>query len=232
MALVKFGGGIVQMAGSIAGTTFARNRYGNYARARTKPVNPNTDRQQAVRASLAFLTDRWQGVVTAGQRDAWNDYASLVVMTNRLGEDIKLSGFNHYIRSNMPRKQTGQALVDVGPVVFEIPEADPTVTIVASEGTQTFDFNFDNTIPWAIENGGLQFLYQGIPQNPQRNFFAGPWRVAGVTVGVDPGGPATPHVRPAQYAIAELQRLWVYARISRADGRLSAPFRTSIFVAA
>ncbi|GAI58374.1 unnamed protein product, partial [marine sediment metagenome] len=39
MALVKYGGGITQMSGSIAGNTFARNRYGNYVRSRTKPIN-------------------------------------------------------------------------------------------------------------------------------------------------------------------------------------------------
>lgn len=232
MALIKFGGGVVQMTGSIAGTTFARNRYGNYARARTKPINPNSARQQVVRAALAFLTDRWQGTVTALQRAAWDLYGANVVMTNRLGESINLSGFNHYLRSNMIRKQTSQAIIDAGPVVFEIPEEDPTVTVTATEAAQTFDFNFDNTLPWALENGGLQFIFQGLPQNPQRNFFDGPWRMAGVTVGVDPGGPATPHVRPVQYAIAELQKLWVYARISRLDGRLSNPFRCDCFVGA
>jgi len=39
MALIRFGGGIVQMLGSIGGTTFARNASGNYARARTTPAN-------------------------------------------------------------------------------------------------------------------------------------------------------------------------------------------------
>jgi len=105
MALVKFGGGVVQMSGSIAGDTFARNRYGNYCRARTKPTNPNTSRQQDVRASLAFLTDRWSNTLTALQRAAWNLYGDSVAMTNRLGETTKLTGFNHYIRSNIERKR-------------------------------------------------------------------------------------------------------------------------------
>lgn len=232
MALIKFGGGIVGMAGSIAGTTFSRNRYGAYARARTKPVNPNTAAQQTIRAALAFLTDRWSNTLTAAQRTAWNLYGSNVVMTNRLGESMNLSGFNHYVRSNMPRKYASQSIIDAGPTVFEIPEADPTYAITASEAAQTVDNAFDNTLPWAIEDGGLQFLFQGMPQNPQRNFFAGPWRISGVTVGIDPGGPASPHVRPAVFAIAELQRLWGYARISRADGRLSEPFRSDCFVGA
>ena len=30
MALIKYGGGIVHASGSLAGNTFARNKYGNY----------------------------------------------------------------------------------------------------------------------------------------------------------------------------------------------------------
>ncbi len=232
MALIKFGGGITEMRGSIAGNVFSRNRSGAYARARTKPVNPNTDRQVVVRACMAFLTDRWAATLTAGQRAAWNLYASNVVMSNKLGESINLSGFNHYLRSNMIRKQTTQVIIDDGPVVFEIPEGDPTYSITASEATQIVSNNFDNTLPWAVEDGARQFLFQGQPQNAQRNFFGGPWRLSGVTVAVDPGGPATPHDRPAQYAFAEGQHLWGYARISRADGRLSQPFRDDVLVGA
>lgn len=232
MALVKFGGGITQMTGSIGGTTFARNRYGNYARARTKPTNPNTALQQGVRASLTFLTERWAQTLTAAQRTAWNLYGSNVVMTNKLGESMNLSGFNHYVRSNMVRKQTGSAIIDAGPVVFELPETDPTYAITATEAAQTVDNAFDITLPWAVEDGAMIFWFQGQPQNAQRNFFAGPWRISGRQLGADPGPIVSPHTRPAVFAIAELQHLWGYARISRADGRLSTPFRDDVFVAA
>ncbi len=97
MALIKFGGGVVQMAGSIAGNVFARNRYGNYARARTKPVNPNSARQVVIRAAIAYLTQHWNGTLTPAERTAWNSYAAAVTMKNRLGENINLTGFNHFI---------------------------------------------------------------------------------------------------------------------------------------
>lgn len=232
MALVKYGGGIIQMSGSIAGTTHARNRYGNYVRARTKPVNPNTNLQDVVRSAVAFLADRWANTLTNVQRIAWNLYASSVAMQNKLGETIHLSGFNHYIRSNMIRKQTTQAIIDDGPVVFELPAQDPTLAITATEAAQTIDVAFDNTMDWSTEAGALMFEFQGTPQNAQRNFFAGPWRIMGVLVGADPGPVASPHVRPVQFAIAEGQRQWIYARITRADGRLSEPFRADAFVAA
>lgn len=231
-ALIKFGGGVVQMSGSIAGNTFARNRYGNYVRARTKPTNPNTARQQTVRSAMALLTTRWSQTLTALQRAAWNLYGSNVNMLNKLGETIQLSGFNHYIRSNLPLIQIVATPVDDGPVIFELPAADPTYALAASEATQVMTLTYDAAMAWATETGGYLFHYQGQPQNAQRNFFAGPWRLIGRTPGVDGAPPASPDLIGVQFAIAELQHLWVYARIARVDGRISLPFRANIMVAA
>jgi len=232
MALVKFGGGIIQMAGSIAGNTFARNRSGNYARAKTKPVNPNSDRQQAVRAAIAELTARWSQIVTAVQRTAWNLYADNVAMKNRLGETIHLSGFNHYIRSNSILARHGLTLVDAGPVIFELPAQDPEFRIAASEATQHIVHTFDDTADWCSEDDAYMFCFQGQPQNPQRNFFAGPWRQLGSAIGSSGAPIASPHDVVVQYNIAEGQHQWGYARIIRADGRLSEPFRDETFCTA
>lgn len=232
MALIKFGGLITEARGSMAGNVYSRNRYGAYIRARTKPINPNTARQVATRAALAFLTDRWSQTLTAGQRTAWNLYGANVVMTNKLGESINLSGFNHYLRSNVIRKRVSQTIVDDGPVIFEIPEADPTFTITASEATQQVTVTFDNTLPWSTEANGMMHTFHGQPQNAQRNFFGGPWKGVVNIVGIDPGGAVSPDVATFFYAIAELQHIWCYARISRMDGRLSAPFRDDVFVGA
>jgi len=232
MALIKYGGGIVQMSGSIAGTTHARNRYGNYVRARTKPVNPNTALQQLVRSVIAQLTTRWAQTLAAAQRTAWNLYADNVNMKNRLGEVVHLSGFNHYIRSNSILLRLGLALVDDGPVIFELPDADPTFTVTASEATQNLSAVFDNALNWAVEDGGWLCMFQGQPQNAQRNFFAGPWRLWTAVEGIAPGGAVSPKEAPAVFAISEGQRIWTYARIIRADGRLSEAFRSDCFCAA
>lgn len=232
MALVKFGGGVVQMAGSIGGNTFARNRGGNYVRARTKPINPNTALQVAVRAALTFLTARWGQTLTAAQRTAWGLYAASVIMQNRLGESINLSGFNHYIRSNSILKVQGITLIDDGPTIFEIPEADPTFAAVGIEAGQTISVVFDDTQAWANEDEAYLFVFQGQPQNAQRNFFDGPWRFMNSIAGDGTTAPTSPVVMPTVFAIAEGQRQTVYGRIARADGRLSQPFRADAFTGA
>lgn len=232
MALVKYGGGIIQMSGSIAGNTFARNHYGNYVRARTKPINPNTARQIAVRSAITSLTARWAQTLTAAQRTAWNLYADSVAMKNKLGESIFLTGFNHYIRSNSFRAVEAITIVDAGPTVFELPTKDPTLAITASEAAQEISFAFDDTLDWLDEDEAYLVLYQGQPMNPQRNFFAGPWRGLGTIAGNSVTPPTDPTVKSVEFAFAELQKQWAYARIARADGRLSEPFSAECFCAA
>lgn len=224
----------MQMSGSMAGNTYARNRSGNYVRARTKPVNPNTARQVAVRSSLTYLTERWSETLTDDQRIAWNLYAASVTMKNRVAEDIKLTGFNHYLRSNthLVVMGHGNIIVDDGPTVFELPEKDPTLAVTATETPQALTITYDNTLPWALEDPAFIWFFQGSPQNAQRNFFAGPHRNVGGIVGIIGGGAVTPAVVTPAFAIAEGQRQWIYARILRNDGRLSEKFFANCFVAA
>ena len=220
------------MSGSIAGSTYARNRYGNYVRARTKPVTPKTAGQTAVRAAMSLLTTRWSQTLTANQRTAWNLYASSVAMKNRLGETVYLTGFNHYIRSNAWNARITADIIDDGPVVFEVPEADPTLAITASEATQEITTSYDDGLDWAQEANAYLLLYQGQPQNAQRNFFDGPWKALGFVAGVHNDPPAGPEVDSVVFAISEGQRIWLYARILRADGRISEAFRADCFCAA
>lgn len=232
MALVKFGAGVIDMRGSIAGTTFSKNRFGQYARARTKPVNPNTTRQDAVRSGVAEATARWSETLNNASRILWNEYAALVAMKNRLGETVFLSGFNHYIRSNAFRISLGFAAIDAAPAIGELPAQDPSLAMAPIAAAQQLDVSFDNTMDWANETGGVLFIHQGQPQNPQRFFFGGPYRWCTCVGGDDVTPPVSPEPAPAVYHITELQKVWIYARIQRADGRLSEPFRAEAFVGA
>jgi len=233
MALVKFGGGIIQLSGKIAGNVFARNRYGNTVRALTKPVNPNTALQQVVRGLVASLSTIWSLTLTAAQRTSWGLYGDSVDMKNRLGETVNLTGFNHFVRTNVPLLQAGGVRVDPGPVVFELPTKDPLMTCAISEATQVVTIVFDDTKDWVDEDGAHLMISVGSPQNPQRNFFAGPWRYAGKISGDSETAPTTPDTTiSVPFVCTELQRVWVKARIVRADGRLSEEFTANCFCGA
>jgi len=225
MALIRYGGGIIQMSGSIAGNTFARNRYGNYARARTKPVNPKTELQSEVRTVMAYLAERWAETLTDEQRIAWNDYGAGVAMKNKLGEVVHLSGFNHYIRSNAYLRRREETVVDAGPTNLTLPEQDPTLYITTEVHEQRFNIHFDDTMDWCSETDAWLFMLQGKPQNPQRFFFDGPFHGVKDKAGVSNGGISSPEQSTNLWVVAEGQKVWYQLRIQRADGRISEPWR-------
>lgn len=231
MALIKLGPIVEEASGSESGTTFSRNRYGAYTRKRTTPVNPSSSRQQTIRAIFQAVAARWNDTLTDAQRAAWNLYGNSVVMKNALGQDIYLTGFAHYIRSNVPAYQCLGSYVDDGPTIFTLPGSDPTYAVTASEATQQLSVTFDNALDWAGEVGGFMAISMSQPREGSRSFIGGPHRWADSIDGAAVP-PTSPETIDVPFAIAEDQKVEVVARIGRADGRLSEPFRVTIDVAA
>jgi hypothetical protein len=220
MASVKYGGGIITISGSIAGNTHGRNRFGNYMRARTKPVNPKSTAQNLVRNTFADLTNRWHTVLTATQRGYWNTYAAAVAMKNRLGETVYLTGFNHYIRSNILWNIQLGTYRDAGPGTLSLPETDSTFHCVATAATQLIACSFSVALPWWADVPGMLYVFQGQPQLSTRNYFNGPWKRCGAVS----NGQDTPKSFASPYVVAAGQKVWYYGRIARQDGRISEPF--------
>ncbi len=71
-----------------------------------------------------------------------------------------------------------------------------------------------------------------IPKQIGTNFVGGPFRVAGVIDGIDPGGVVSPQIVSVPFPVGENQVVVVSARISEDDGRLSDPFRQQTSVTA
>lgn len=218
-----------QRSGKQGGVVFSHNAGGPYVRNRAIPVNPNTDRQVAVRNAVRNLAIAWDQILTQALRDAWDVYAANVSWTNRLGQTITLTGLNHYIRSNTIRVSVGIPAINAAPVVFDLAAAETALVVTASEATQDLTINGDGTAPWVGEADAWQFFYMGLPQNASRKFFGGPYRFLTATPGAGP--PPFPVVIAASFPFAEGQRIWVRSRIARGDGRLSE-FAQANFLAA
>lgn len=221
MALIKYGGGIIQMSGSMAGNTFARNRFGNYLRARTKPVNPNSDRQLAARAILSAITEAWHENLSDAQRITWNTYAAAISWLNRLGETVNLTGFNHFVRSNTARLHVGAALILDGPTTLSLPSVDTGFVVNGEEADDRLDVEFDGTDGWDDEDGAWMIIHQGQPQLATHEFFGGPYRMAENLPGAPGVDPPSPVTRVSSFTLIEGQEVWCRHRILRADGRLS-----------
>lgn len=221
MALIRFAEG-QQRSGSMGATVYSHNRSGAYIRARSVPVNPNTQRQIDARVRLTNLAIRWNNTLTQVQRDAWELYAMNVAWKNKLGDTINLTGLNMYLRSNGPALQAGLPEQDDAPTLFTLATAEASMVVTASEAPQTLEFAFDDTAPWASEDGAVQLIYMGAPQNAGIKFFKAPFRLVTTIEGQVAIPPTSPVAAiPTVWPFAADQRIWVRSRILRADGRLS-----------
>jgi len=219
-----YGAGILQMSGSIGGNVHARNRFGNYVRPRTKPVNPHSYRQESARAIVSYLAEYWHADLNATQRGLWNVYAAAIAMKNRIGATIHLTGFNHFIRTNAAALNAGGGVFVAAPTVLSLPEKDTILQCTEEDiANQTFSFICD-TAGWAADADYKYWiaLYQGQPQLASRHFYATPWRFMGI-IDVNEGsaGAATEN---AAFAFALGQKVWFQARLMSITGRLSQPW--------
>lgn len=208
-----------QRSGRLGATIASHNRFGAYLRAGSIPVNPNTDRQVAVRNAVRALSIAWQNTLSQAQRDAWDVYAANVGWFTKLGVAVNLTGSNHYSRSNVARLVSGIASVDDAPNIMNIGTAEKALAVSASEATQQLTVNGDGTMAWIGEANAWQFVYMGLPQNANIRFFGGPYRLTVAIPGAGP--PPWPATPAAPFVFAEGQRIWVRTRIARGDGRLS-----------
>lgn len=226
---MKFKSQLLQQAsGSVGGLVYSHNRGGMYTRQRSIPVNPNTIRQQEVRAALTALVQAWDTILTQVQRDAWDLYGDNTPVLNTLGDPIILTGQQQYIRSNTPRIQAALARVDTAPVVFDTNSpvvAVPTYTVDAGV------VEIAATITPAADGAGTSFLYVGRPQNVGRKFYKGPYQLAAVQAFADNAvtvpfnrDTANPLVWFSEILPTVGMNLPIRIRNSYGDGRLSAPF--------
>lgn len=124
-------------SGSIGGTTFARNRFGMYTRARSMPVNPNTAFQQARRAAMGTAAAYWS-VITDAQRSAWDAYAAGSPTTNSLGQTVYLTGAQQFVACNALSAALGgtaYAFTDAPLNFGKAPLGTITLTLSAATGS-------------------------------------------------------------------------------------------------
>lgn len=222
---VLYGAGVLGASGSMGGMTASHNRFGSYWRSRTTPVNPNTQRQNKIRSAVQFLAPRWSEVLTALQRAAWEVYATAITRTGSLGQQIKLTGYNMYMRSNVIRNQSDLSIVEDAPIELTLAPADPTMVGTIDEANQEISIAFDDSLDWVGQSGGHLLVFMSIPVAAGRTFIGGPWRLAGTIDGDDTTPPTSPETLPAPFPVGTGQVIAIRARISEVDGRLSDLFR-------
>jgi hypothetical protein len=214
------------MSGKEGGIVYSHNRFGTYTRRLVIPTNPSSIFQAAIRSAFQNLANRWLNTLTPAQRADWETYAQQVTMYNRLGAAIKLTGMNHYIRSNTIVQSVNPALVqDDGPSIFDLGTfTAPTVSGFVAGPPSTVQVTYANTDTWyTLGTGGRIIIYASRPNDPSVNFCKGPFRRANMSSNGDP----SPLTVTLPFNAVAGQRVWFQARAFCEDGRLSPalPFR-------
>jgi hypothetical protein len=135
MALVRFGGGVADARGSLAGVTFSRSAAGATMRQRVKPVRIRNNATSAARSRFGYLASLWTSTLTDTKRIAWAGWSAGSPWKNALGDPITLKGADAYIRVNGIRALAGLPRLDDPPTALGM-AASPGFTITgAVDGT-------------------------------------------------------------------------------------------------
>ncbi len=131
------------ISGKIGNTVFSRGRYGPYIRTRMIPTAVQTDATISTKARLTSLSKGW-GALAAGDRQAWNTYAQMHPIIDRLGNSQVLSGSAMYMSINNRIIKAGGTKISV-PVMTVAPDPLTTVSITAVATAQTVTIAFAAT---------------------------------------------------------------------------------------
>lgn len=235
------GPAIASASGSLGGTTFSHNRFGAYTRKRAIPTDPNTDRQQTVKANFGYLSSLWNLTLTEEQRARWAEYAANVPRIDTLGQTHYLTALQWFVGCNTLRLQDGSAVLTTAPTTFNRGELAGLTGFPISSGPSNplggSYFNVNGGTPILnllfespVTDGAQLMVYLGRPQNPTINFYKAPWRFWGsqVTAGALAqyslrSGGMPPVIGIPPYLPVEGQAIFVRLRLLYDDGRYTPP---------
>jgi hypothetical protein len=153
MAIIKLGGVVVGVRGTIGGVTYSANKSGAYCKMWAKGANPRSPGQQLRRGILASVAVAWNGLSSSQQTD-WDDYAATdpEPHTNSLGEAVTFSGYSLFSMFNQRRVAATFDILEDVPTGDQATQPDP-VTI------DTFDPHLGDLLTWLdwTATGSVEF---------------------------------------------------------------------------
>jgi len=180
--IIKWSGiGATEGRGKLGGTVASRNKAGAYFRKNTKPTNPQTAAQSAVRALLAALAQAWRNL-SAANKATWDNAVANFPQINKVGDQFFLSGFGLYMKLNMSLSQLGLSTLSAAPAPAGVTQPGNFVVSGAlAVGTMTADW--DNS----LEAGYTAGLYATPPISAGKSNAKTELRLIKTITGVTPG---------------------------------------------
>jgi hypothetical protein len=215
------------VSGSVGGQTFSRNRGGQYVRARAIPITSTTTYALAAKARLSTASSAWQGL-TAGERQAWAQWANANPVVNTLGNSITLTGQQGFVGNHTRLSLAGVATLTTPPII-PAPISLTTATQDGDIGTGDVDLTFA-----ASPLGAAEYLWMraAVTNSAGINYIQNLLRF----IGVSGAAASTPYDNQAQIesrlgTLVVGQTLHVEASVfSSVSGLLSQPIKTSVVI--
>lgn len=167
---IKYSALVSDARGKLNGSVASKNRYGNYLRNKTTPVNRRTTYQQANRAIFGAMSAMWNSL-TEAQREAWRAYGTNNPYTDIFGDQKTLQGNSIFVGVNTILLNAGlPAIEDPDNTTVEMPH----ITIsVDSPTAQALVIEASSTTTEADKF----VLYATAPQSPGKLFLKNDYRI-------------------------------------------------------
>lgn len=215
------------VSGSIGGTTFSRNRGGQYTRARAVPITSTTTFALAAKARLATASASWQNL-TSGERDSWQFWAQANPSINTLGNSIILTGQQAYV-GNHTRMSLGGFTVLTSPPIIAAPNALLSLVQDGDIGTGDVDMVYT-----ATPLGAAEYIWQlgAVTSSAGINYVQNLLRFCGISAAAQASPFDNESILVARLgALSEGQTLHVQPRVfSSVSGLLSRPIRDRVVI--
>ncbi len=109
--------GSSEARGALGGLVYGSWRGVSFVRTKVTPATQNTARQIAIRGFAASITDAWKNLFTDTDRRAWDTYAESHTLSDWTGSPKRLSGYNWFMKINVPHLDCGGPGVLVPPSI-------------------------------------------------------------------------------------------------------------------
>lgn len=162
---ILYGPTIGSASGSVAGSTYSRNRYGAYVRNRAKPVISTTEAAINQKAVFSSVSRFWKGL-TDDERQAWKEWAGGNPIIDRLGSSQILAPNVAFMRCNTVLTSFGADII-TAPPAYPGPSSMIPTSITADSSPQTLSMVLPDSALDA--NTGLQ-IYIAVPGSAGINY--------------------------------------------------------------
>ena len=142
MAVIQYSALVTQLRGKLGGSQFNKGHAGYTLQRKSTPTIRQTPAQLRTRQIMNIVQRRWKDE-TPERRQQAAAAAQANPVYNRLGQQVVLSGYNHYIKMMSWRLTVTpnqsirplESIIRTTPIPFALVElVDPSVTLISQDG--------------------------------------------------------------------------------------------------